>query len=127
MLLFTLPIQKQFHTKGIINTLCQVFIFTILLMIYFTILSNLLKELQNLLSEIKDLFSITDQKQLKFLQEANSKYRIRFLINENIIIANPTDKPKLPEEPQSISEYNLTILITLFKQFISIVKWISFL
>ena len=46
------------------------------------------------------MYPITDDLQAKeFLQEANNKYRVRFLINENIIIANLTNKSRLPTDP----------------------------
>ena len=56
---FALPIQKRSQTKGIINTLRQIFIFTILPMTYFIMLPDLLANLDDLLPEIKDLFPIT--------------------------------------------------------------------
>ena len=69
------------------------------------------------------MYPITDDLQTKeFLQEANNKYRVRFPISENIMTANPTNKPRLPTDPQLISEYNLTTPIISSRQLIDIVK-----
>ena len=69
------------------------------------------------------MYPITDDLQAKeFLQEANNKYRVRFPISENIMTANPTNKPRLPTDPQLISEYNLTTSIISSRQLIDTVK-----
>ena len=48
----------------------------------------------------------------KFIQQIKPWYKFSLPLPLYIMSVNPTDKPDLPEDPQQITQYNLTLPIT---------------
>ena len=77
------------------------------------------KQSQDIKIRTEYMYPITDDIIAKeFLIAASSKYKIIFPISPEIMTANPTDKPRLPSNPDEIEDFNLTIPISSTRQLV---------
>ncbi|CAG8695928.1 6901_t:CDS:1, partial [Scutellospora calospora] len=54
----------------------------------------------------------------QFINETKEQYNITYPINQKIMTANPMNKLWLPVTTEEISQYNITLLITVPRQLI---------
>ncbi|CAG8674932.1 493_t:CDS:1, partial [Paraglomus occultum] len=86
---------------------------------YFKQKPVLSKQPKDIITTFTYSYPIIDNNQAKkFLEEVKRKYRVTFPISPKIMTANPTDKPRLPEDHTQITQFNITVPITSPRQLV---------
>jgi hypothetical protein len=86
---------------------------------YFKVKPTLPKNLEKIQTPDTFIFPIQEDAIAKrFVEQISPVYKFSFPLPPNIMTANPTDKPWLPEDPQQINDYNITTPIISRKQLV---------
>jgi hypothetical protein len=112
--------QDPSTTMGkMIKMLREYYIFRVIPNDYIKYKPKLPTDTTKIKTKTKYEYPITDgQKAKEFISEIIPTYRFSIPLDPQIMTANPTEKPRLPEDLKKITEYNITIPIRTPKQLV---------
>ncbi|CAG8842934.1 20479_t:CDS:1, partial [Racocetra persica] len=117
------PSLKETNIRDIAEILRKYYKFRSIPNDFFVQKPALLQDPNKLKLHTQYTYPITNDKiARKFFNEAKAKYKINFPINQAILTANPTNKPRLSLNPTEIKEFNITIPITSFRILVETAK-----